>query len=160
MTPTVRYWGGGCWIVYYANVLKQHERLNIKQHLEQFCRSLLKVPHLHCTAHEQIPWTRFFFLLCRAASVDEPQDVKAQAYTSKRRILIQVLPVPHAYTKYANACIHHKIWYTHWGQEVPEWVYTPFGSVSLWKRLCGFFPFEILARWSQIIIIMGPLREV
>ncbi len=50
---------------------------------------------------------------------------KPQAYTSKRRTLIQVLPVPNAYTKSANACIHyeymhHQIWYTHWGQEIPE----------------------------------------
>ncbi len=32
----------------------------------------------------------------------------SQAYTSKRRILIEVLPVPNAYTKSANACIHIK----------------------------------------------------
>ncbi len=31
--------------------------------------------------------------------------LKAQAYTVKRRILIQVLPLPNAYTKSANACI-------------------------------------------------------
>ncbi len=30
----------------------------------------------------------------------------AQAYTSKRRILIQVLPATNAYTKSANACIY------------------------------------------------------
>ncbi len=33
-----------------------------------------------------------------------------QAYTSKRRILIEVLPVPNAYTKSANACIHYTLW--------------------------------------------------
>ncbi len=48
-----------------------------------------------------------------------------QAYTSKRRILIEVLPVPNAYTKSADACIQknlakYQIWYTHWGQEVPQ----------------------------------------
>ncbi len=31
----------------------------------------------------------------------------SQAYTSKRRILIEVPPVPNAYTKSANACIHY-----------------------------------------------------
>ncbi len=36
---------------------------------------------------------------------------KSQAYTSKRRIFIQVLPVPNAYTKSANACIH-SLWYS------------------------------------------------
>ncbi len=30
-----------------------------------------------------------------------------QAYTSKRRILTEVLPVPKAYIKSANACIHY-----------------------------------------------------
>ena len=32
---------------------------------------------------------------------------KSQAYTSKRRILIQVFPPPNEYTKSANACIHY-----------------------------------------------------
>ncbi len=31
----------------------------------------------------------------------------SQAYTCKRRILIEVLPAPNAYTKSANACIHY-----------------------------------------------------
>ena len=34
------------------------------------------------------------------------KPVVPQAYTSKRRILIEVFPVPNAYTKSANACIH------------------------------------------------------
>ncbi len=57
----------------------------------------------------------------------------SQAYTSKRRILIEVLPVPNAYTNgsiikalcpskriWQNEYMHHLIWYTHWGQEVPQ----------------------------------------
>ncbi len=58
-------------------------------------------------------------------------QISPQAYTCKRRILIQVLPVQCVY-KSANACIHyeymyHQIWYTHWAQEVREWVY------AFWK---------------------------
>ncbi len=36
-----------------------------------------------------------------------PGTLITQAYTSKRRILIQVLPVPNAYTKSTNECIHY-----------------------------------------------------
>ncbi len=48
----------------------------------------------------------------------------SQGYTSKGCILIQTIPVPDVYTKFAHAWhienMHHQIWYTHWGQEVPE----------------------------------------
>ncbi len=53
-----------------------------------------------------------------------------QAYTSTRRILIQVLPFPNAYVaenigkpEIINNVIQIKclqIWHTHWEQEVPE----------------------------------------
>ncbi len=42
------------------------------------------------------------------------------AYTWEGSTLIQVLPVPNAYTK------SYWIWYTHIGLEVPEWVYALF----------------------------------
>ena len=51
------------------------------------------------------------------------------AYTSKGCTPIEVLPVPNAYTIsqlttgvsiWQNEYIHHQIWYTHWGQEVPQ----------------------------------------
>ena len=38
---------------------------------------------------------------------DQNVLMTTQAYTAKRRILIEVLPVPNAYTKFANACIHY-----------------------------------------------------
>ncbi len=51
-----------------------------------------------------------------------------QAYTSKRCILIQVLPgeallyfsCTFVVMRIPNLEMHHQIWYTHWGQEVPE----------------------------------------
>ncbi len=64
----------------------------------------------------------------------------SQAYTSKRRILIQVLPVPNAYTKSANACIGKmNICITRFGIRIGDRKYlneyTPFGSVSLCIKL-------------------------
>ncbi len=58
----------------------------------------------------------------------------SQAYTSKRRILIEVLPVPNVYTKSANACIHTCIrrFGIHIGRRKYLNEYTPFTSVSLY----------------------------
>ena len=45
------------------------------------------------------------FVLSLSTYMIERQK-KTQAYTSKRRKLIQVLPVPNAYTKFGDAYIH------------------------------------------------------
>ncbi len=77
----------------------------------------------------------------------------SQAYTSKRLILIQVLPPPNVYTKSANACtvnlqmiacvkIYHLQVYSacisrfgiRIGRRKYLNQYTPFGSVSLWVQ--------------------------
>ncbi len=67
------------------------------------------------------------------------QECITQAYTSKRRILNQVLPVPNVYTKSAHAYIHFAhICITRFGIRIGDRKYlneyTPFGSVSLCFR--------------------------
>ncbi len=66
----------------------------------------------------------------------------SQAYTSKRRILIQVLPVPNAYTKSGDATKgvgKMNICMGRFGIPIGDRKYlneyTPFGSVSLWTTL-------------------------
>ncbi len=51
-------------------------------------------------------WTHSAFCTLSFISQGLGKVSSAQAYTSKRRILIQVLPVPNAYTKSGDAYIH------------------------------------------------------
>ncbi len=83
-----------------------------------------------------IPWDQLWEYQAWKAMSEMPKclskyDITAcdsQAYTSKRHILIEVLPVPNApCCALTHEYMHHQIWYTHWGQEVPQWVY------AFWK---------------------------